>query len=66
MNQGQSENVEELTAALESLEIDTNAVRYVRKLNVSNKTEQKNQSSWGGKLGGLASAVSQVLLVKNA
>jgi len=61
VNQGQSENVEELTAALESLEVDTNAVRYVRKLNVSNKTEQKNQSSWGGKLGGLASAVSQTI-----
>jgi len=64
VNQGQSEQVEELIQTLESLDIDTNSVRYVRKLNVSqnNKAnEQQHKSSWGGKLGGLANAVSQTI-----
>ena len=57
-----TENVEELVEILEQTEIDTNSIRYVRKMKGISTTNKENNpsSGWGGRLGGLANAVSQV------
>ena len=55
-----TETPEELVEILESQEVDSNSVRYVRKTNISSKEKDKNNAGWGGKLGGLASAVHAV------
>ena len=59
-----TENVEELVEILEQTEIDTNSIRYVRKMKGISTTNKENNpsSGWGGRLGGLANAVSQVIL----
>ena len=59
-----TENVEELVEILEQTEIDTNSIRYVRKMKGISTTNKENNpsSGWGGRLGGLANAVSQVFL----
>ena len=58
-----TENVEELVEILEQTEIDTNSIRYVRKMKGISTTNKENNpsSGWGGRLGGLANAVSQVI-----
>ena len=60
--QNVTENVEELVEILEQTEIDTNSIRYVRKMKGISTTNKENNpsSGWGGRLGGLANAVSQV------
>ena len=60
-----TENVEELVEILEQTEIDTNSIRYVRKMKGISTTNKENNpsSGWGGRLGGLANAVSQVKLI---
>ena len=62
--QNVTENVEELVEILEQTEIDTNSIRYVRKMKGISTTNKENNpsSGWGGRLGGLANAVSQVIL----
>ena len=59
-----TENVEELVEILEQTEIDTNSIRYVRKMKGISTTNKENNpsSGWGGRLGGLANAVSQVII----
>lgn len=61
--QNVTENVEELVDILEQNEIDTNSIRYVRKMKGISTTNKENNpsSGWGGRLGGLANAVSQTI-----
>lgn len=63
--QNVTENVEELVEILEQTEIDTNSIRYVRKMKGISTTNKENNpsSGWGGRLGGLANAVSQVIFL---